>query len=61
MVWDLTALEGDPILLAVRTPDGRYFTKLDEDGGDGCTPAQLHITVPEAQAARSGTRTAGDD
>ena len=67
VVWDPAALHEDahvrgPLMMAVRMPDGRYFSKLDlEDGGVDVEPSQLRITQPEMEAARSGTPLAADD
>ena len=67
VVWDPAALHEDahvngPMMIAVRMPDGRYFSKLDlEDGGVDVEPPRLKITQPEMEAARSGTPLAADD
>ena len=67
VVWDPAAFHEDahahgPMMLAVRMPNGRYFSKLDlEDGGVDVEPSRLKITQPEMEAARRGTPLAADD
>ena len=67
VVWDPAAFheiahERGPMLIAVRMPDGRYFSKLDlEDGETDADPLQAAITQPEMEAARRGTPLAADD